>query len=277
MIFPGLSPIVRLTSWGITESAVVETLWNSEADFLLKAGIEPMGTYTRMGGGVEIALGVRNPDSSADQADTDPVRIGLAVAEALGGATVSAASLPEILGSLARLTRLNLAVAESLTGGALGAAIAGVPGCSDYFLGGVTVYSNELKKSLLMVPAGVLDSHGAVSEECARAMAKGMAALCGAATAGGCDIAVSCTGIAGPGGATECKPVGLVYIGMASGGETMATRHQFAGNRDAVIARTVNFCLLHALGVMMSSLPGYREKALIALATGFSEGLGFIG
>lgn len=270
---PHLPGIVRLTSWGLSESVVAESLWGPGSKLLSDHGLEAKGTYTRMGGGVELAL-------QTDGAHAIP-ELGRAVSVALGGATVTFDSLPRILGALARLAKSGLAVAESLTGGALGAAIVTVPGSSDYFLGGVTAYSNEMKRSLLGVPAEVLTTRGAVSEECAMAMAEGVSKLAGnfsAPNAGpNCDVAISCTGIAGPGGSTSTKPVGLVYIGVASGGEAMATRHVFHGNREAVIARTVNQCLLHGMAVFMASMPGCREKALSALATGFSEGLGFLG
>jgi nicotinamide-nucleotide amidase len=103
----------------------------------------------------------------------------------------------------------TLAVAESCTGGGIGAALAGVPGASDVFLGGVIAYANAIKQQLLGVPASLLAEHGAVSDPVARAMAEGARRQLGA------DWAVAVTGIAGPEGGSETKPVGLVHIALA--------------------------------------------------------------
>ena len=103
---------------------------------------------------------------------------------------------------------LTLAVAESCTGGLLGARLTERPGSSDYFLGGVISYANEVKMGLLGVPAGMLAQYGAVSEEVAGAMAAGARAATGA------DYALAVSGVAGPDGGTPDKPVGLVYVGL---------------------------------------------------------------
>ncbi len=109
-----------------------------------------------------------------------------------------------------REKHLTLGFAESCTGGLAAAAVVAVPGASDVFCGSVVSYANEVKHDLLGVPETVLESAGAVSAPCALQMARG------ALDALGCDIAVSVTGIAGPGGGTEKKPVGTVYIAVAS-------------------------------------------------------------
>ena len=118
-------------------------------------------------------------------------------------------SLSREAGELLRRKGLMLAVAESCTGGAIGDAITDIPGSSDYFLGGIVAYANTIKERLLGVPHETLEKHGAVSPEVAVAMAEG------ARRALGADLALSATGIAGPGGATS-KPVGLVYLGLAT-------------------------------------------------------------
>lgn len=129
---------------------------------------------------------------------------------------------------------LTLATAESCTGGLIAAALTAIPGSSAVVTRGYVTYSNEAKAEELGVPEAVLDSVGAVSEETARAMAEG------ARRRAGVDLAVSCTGIAGPGGATPSKPVGLVYIGAAAkDGATRVQRHVFPGDRAAVRAATV--------------------------------------
>jgi PncC family amidohydrolase len=120
---------------------------------------------------------------------------------------------------------LRLAVAESCTGGMVGEWISAVPGSSAYFLGGVISYDNSLKEGLLGVPPALIREHGAVSAECADAMAKGVRALVGA------DIAVSVTGVAGPGGGSVEKPVGLTYIGLAGPAIERVERHIWRGDR----------------------------------------------
>ena len=132
----------------------------------------------------------------------------------------------------------KLATAESCTGGAIAAALTDIAGSSDVFERGFVVYSNEAKNELLGVPAALIARHGAVSEEVAAAMAEGALAHSRA------DAVVSVTGIAGPGGGTATKPVGLVYIGSARRGLPPAVeRHVFAGDRAAVRAATVKRAL----------------------------------
>jgi len=106
--------------------------------------------------------------------------------------------------------------------------ITSVPGSSGYFLGGAITYSNELKEKLLGVDHSTLIKHGAVSEICAVEMASG------ARKAFGSDISVAITGIAGPGGGTDTKPVGLVWIGISSKKSTFASKYHFSGDRDSV-------------------------------------------
>lgn len=132
----------------------------------------------------------------------------------------------------------TLAVAESCTGGSLGARITNVPGASAVFLGGVISYANEIKERLLSVHPGVLMEHGAVSAETAKGMAEGAKGLIGA------DWALSITGVAGPGGGTEKKPTGLVYLGCSGPDGTVAEEHKFRGNRENVRVRSVQMALV---------------------------------
>ena len=133
---------------------------------------------------------------------------------------------------------VRIATAESCTGGLIGAALTAVPGSSDVFEGGILAYQNRVKETLLGVSSQVLATEGAVSCTCARQMAEGaMRAL-------RTELAMASTGIAGPGGATETKPVGLVYIGIAWRDRngtvcSRASENRFGGNRDAVRAQTV--------------------------------------
>jgi len=149
-------------------------------------------------------------------------------------------SLAERVIASCRASALKLALAESCTGGLIGGCLTSVAGASDVLDRGFITYANEAKTELLGVPKAVLNEHGAVSEQVARLMAEG-------ALQGGADIAVSVTGIAGPGGGTDDKPVGLVHICAArAGSDTMHQKHLFDGDRDAVRMRAVEaaLCLL---------------------------------
>lgn len=134
---------------------------------------------------------------------------------------------------------LTLALAESLTGGLVGHLITEVPGSSVYFERGLVVYSNRSKGELLEVPQDTLDRYGAVSEEVAVAMAVG------ARAGSGTDLAVSLTGVAGPDGASELKPAGLVYIALSGGGRPdRCHRYVFSGGRSLVKQRSAHRALV---------------------------------
>ncbi|MBN1520027.1 MAG: nicotinamide-nucleotide amidohydrolase family protein [Spirochaetales bacterium] len=124
--------------------------------------------------------------------------------------------------------RLKLAGAESCTGGLVAAALTAVPGSSDSFMGTVVAYANAAKVQMLGVQPDLLAAHGAVSRECAMAMAEG------AAKAFGADLAYAITGVAGPGGGTPDKPVGTVWLGLWLGGDTQARRLSLSGDRAAI-------------------------------------------
>ena len=123
-------------------------------------------------------------------------------------------SLEEVLVALLKEKNLTISTAESCTGGYISKRLTDIPGCSDVFMGGMVTYSNESKMKLLGVKEETLRAHGAVSEETAYEMAKNVAEIMGT------DIGVGITGIAGPGGGTEEKPVGLIYAGISYKGET---------------------------------------------------------
>jgi PncC family amidohydrolase len=131
----------------------------------------------------------------------------------------------------------TIATAESLTGGGVARALTTHAGSSAYFQGGIVAYSNEAKASLLVVPQPILDKHGAVSPECAAAMAEG------ARQAFRTELAVSTTGIAGPSGETERKPVGLVYIALASANGATVEEHRFDGDRDTITRASIEAAL----------------------------------
>ncbi|MFC3124751.1 CinA family protein [Pseudoroseomonas globiformis] len=158
----------------------------------------------------------------------------------------SATALEQAAEVLVRFQRLGLciATAESCTGGLVSAALTAVPGSSSTLLAGFVTYSNEAKESMLGVPASVLAEFGAVSEAVARAMAEG------ALDRSSADVSVAITGIAGPGGATADKPVGLVHFAAAKrGGDTVARHHVFAGDRDAVRSAS----LVEALNLLLEA------------------------
>ena len=123
----------------------------------------------------------------------------------------------------------TLATAESCTGGLIAAALTDVPGSSAVFTHGVVAYANEAKTGLLGVDPQLIARHGAVSAEVAAAMAAGMTRLSGA------DAAVSVTGIAGPGGGSAGKPVGLVWFGLAASGQVRTERRVFVGGGRAYV------------------------------------------
>jgi len=137
-------------------------------------------------------------------------------------------TLETVVGRMLVERGLRLAVAESCTGGLLGHRLTSVPGSSAYFERGVLAYSNRAMEELLGVPESLLSAHGSVSAPCAEAMARGAATLAGSS----CALAV--TGIAGPEGGTPAKPVGTVFVGLATGEGALARRFFFAGDRAAV-------------------------------------------
>ncbi|MBI4307642.1 MAG: CinA family protein [Chloroflexi bacterium] len=135
--------------------------------------------------------------------------------------------IEEKIGHLLAGARLTLAVAESCTGGLLAHRVTRVPGSSAYFRGGVVAYHNDVKQDLLRVPEKVLREEGAVSRSTALAMAQGVRDLLGAS------IGLACTGIAGPGGGTATKPVGLTYVALSThDGLEACEEHRWSGTRQ---------------------------------------------
>jgi PncC family amidohydrolase len=138
---------------------------------------------------------------------------------------VDLASLAARLQAAALERGITVGTAESCTGGLVGHVLTSIPGSSGYYLGGVVSYSDELKMGLLGVPADMLERHGAVSAQVAAAMAEG------ARERLGCDYAASVTGVAGPGGGSEAKPVGLTYVAVAGPTGHDVRRHRWDGDR----------------------------------------------
>ncbi|RDB62439.1 CDP-diacylglycerol--glycerol-3-phosphate 3-phosphatidyltransferase [Gordonibacter sp. 28C] len=212
-----------LLSWGVMLIALVLTVV-SMLDYIAKArhliGFGPKA---------------RRPVAAEGEGETAVRQI---TAEEI--AAIEPAALGTLAGEVldaARRTGAVVGTAESLTGGLVAAALTAVPGSSDTVRGGVVSYANDVKREVLGVPLETLERHGAVSAETARAMAEG------ARRDLGVDVAVSVTGIAGPGGAESGKPVGTVWIGLASEGLVDARLHEFPGDRSQVRLQTVRAAL----------------------------------
>jgi nicotinamide-nucleotide amidase len=142
------------------------------------------------------------------------------------------------LGKLLRARGWKIATAESCTGGGVAEALTRISGSSEWFECGVVAYANNVKTRVLQVPQVILDVHGAVSEPVAGSMAQGVQAMSGSY------LAVSVTGIAGPGGGSPTKPVGTVCFGIALGAENIQTvTMRFGGNRELIRAQSVLFAL----------------------------------
>jgi nicotinamide-nucleotide amidase len=192
-----------LRFWGVGESTLAEQM----ADLL--AGTNP--TVAPYAGAGEVKLRLTARAADLGQAEALLVPLEAEIRSRTGSLCYGAGddSLAAVVLALLRARGETLAVAESCTGGGIGAALAAIPGASDVFLGGVIAYANSVKQQLLGVPAGALQAHGAVSDPVALAMAAG------ARRSTGATWAIAVTGIAGPGGGSQEKPVGLVHIAIA--------------------------------------------------------------
>ena len=188
-------------------------------------------------GSVELHLQCRIADRAA--ADTALATLAARLEEALAPACFSTRgeSLEHIAGELLSSRGLWIAVAESCTAGMVAARLTDVPGSSSYVRGGIVAYDNAVKISMLDVPARLIEEHGAVSEPVARAMADGARARLEA------DVAVAVTGIAGPSGGSEAKPVGTVVIAATGLGRERVRSFRFIGDRALVRAQSVQAAL----------------------------------
>ena len=167
----------------------------------------------------------------------------LSVYESFGSAVYADEniSLSERASDFLKLYKYRLSVAESLTGGIICSAVIDNEGASEVFLEGIVAYSNQSKMDRLGVKESSLKEHGAVSREVCAEMAEGLISEEEA------DIALSTTGIAGPGGATESKPIGLTYIGVADYDKCEVFEHVFQGDRDSVRHKASNAALFHLI------------------------------
>ncbi len=211
-----------LRTCGISESKINEAI----SDILKKEN--PVVGLTAKETGVDIRIIARETGSELSQVLAE--RTDAKIREKLGDAVygVDGQDMEEVVGALLKQRRLKLSVAESCTGGLIGARITNISGSSEYFERGVVAYSNSAKTEMLGVPKELIDRRGAVSREVAEAMAQGIR------QAARTDMGLSVTGIAGPGGGTKEKPVGLVYISLSSAQGVKTDEHKFLGNREQI-------------------------------------------
>ena len=185
---------------------------------------------TVLSGQGQVEFHLRATAATKEEAQAEVDRLAGELEDELGDAVFSSAgeSLEEIVSYYLQMRNAKLAVAESCTGGMIAERITSVPGSSRYFLGGAVVYSNDLKTLFADIPPLMMEAHGAVSREVAVALAENIREICNA------DIGVGVTGIAGPGGGTEEKPVGLVYVAVTNGHQQEVVQRRFFGDRDRV-------------------------------------------
>lgn len=181
---------------------------------------------TEVGGEVWIRLRVRGPATAAAEARLRGLEPALRAAFGAAWYGQDEETLEDMVGRLLRAHGLTIALAESCTGGLVGHRLTQVAGSSAYFERGLVVYSNAAKQTLLGVPERVLTQHGAVSAECAEAMARG------ARSQAGTDLGLSVTGIAGPEGGSPAKPIGTVFIGLADSRGAVSHHYRFDRDRD---------------------------------------------
>ncbi len=215
---------IHIRSFGLTESQVGDLLAGIEQDH---EGIT-LGYRAHF---PEIEVKVLARAESAAQAEARARDVAERVRERLGDAVFGDRddTFAGAVGQILRAKRKTLAIAESCTGGLIGAMVTSVPGSSDYLLLDAVTYSNQSKSKMLGVNNEVLRAHGAVSSECAAAMAEGAMRISDA------DIAVSVTGIAGPGGGTEARPVGTVWFGLAQKDRPTFTKtRRLPGDRERI-------------------------------------------
>ena len=222
-----------LRLFGISEARLQQVV-SHLPDF--QPGVVTAGFYPNFPE-THLTLTMRGRDRQALEETLDRLTSALAreVGDVLLGSDLI--SMEGLVGRYLKKNGLTLAVAESCTGGLIGHRLTDVPGASDYFLGGVVSYSNDAKCDLLRVPAAVLARHGAVSPETARDMARGVREVFHAA------IGLAVTGIAGPSGGSLEKPVGTVYIGLATDTGEDVWHYQFHGNRAEIKTLTAETAL----------------------------------
>lgn len=224
---------------GIGESEI-----DHRIDDLFRRSVNPKIAVLAHGARCDVKIMAKAQSSAEAEALIEPIEAE--IAQRLHGNIFGrdAQTLEGTIHELLQRSGRIAAVAESCTGGLISAALAGVPGASQSFAGGIVAYDNTLKRALLGVGDETLERFGAVSEATVREMAQGARAACGS------DIALATTGIAGPAGGTAEKPVGLVWLGIAGAQDTAVKRLQLRGDRAAIQARAT----VGALGFLWTFL-----------------------
>jgi len=214
--------------FGTGESNVAQMLGD-----MMTRGRNPLVNSTAADGIISLRINARSADESQARRLIEPVedRLREQLGDLIFGADED--TLSSVVGEMLRRQRAKLAVAESCTGGMLARYITDTAGASDYFIGGWVVYSNQAKSDFLQVDAQLISKYGAVSEQVAEALAESARRLPQS------DYALGITGIAGPGGGSPDKPVGLVYIALADAGGVQVRRSIFPGDRQRVRLRAV--------------------------------------
>ncbi|MDI6704091.1 MAG: nicotinamide-nucleotide amidohydrolase family protein [bacterium] len=203
-----------------------------EKDVLrLLKGLDREGTHIRLipgnyGVDIKLQIEARNEQVAASLLSTLEEEVRRRLGDNIYG--VNNETLERIVGYLLYLRRLTLSIAESCTGGLVSNLVTNVSGSSKYFKGGIVAYSNESKIKFLRVPKEIIERFGAVSQETARFMAKGVK------DAFSTDIGIGITGIAGPTGGTSDKPVGLTYISLSSKNGSLCRMFTFKGSREDI-------------------------------------------
>jgi competence/damage-inducible protein CinA-like protein len=237
-------PIVRERAGGralVTRVLKIASMGESDVEQIVaplyKTYENPRTTI--LGGAGQTELHLTGEGASEEEAAARVEELAAGIHGLLPGRIFSddGRDLAEVVAALLTARGRTLALAESCTGGLVAARLTAVPGASAFFERGYVTYSNRAKVDLLGVDPQIIERHGAVSEETARAMAEG------ARRAAGSDLAVAITGIAGPTGATEDKPVGLVFLALAGDGVDRVRRAQFPGERDRVRAQAAQAAL----------------------------------
>jgi nicotinamide-nucleotide amidase len=220
---------------GMKEAEVVEALKPLEEEFGGKRYFF-MAYYPH---GIDVSVRLISEDPDKEKAEELFDFIKKRARSLLGENlyTYGKMDMAEVISRMMKNRGLTLAVAESCTGGGVVKRIVNIPGASDFLLGSAVVYSNQSKVKLLSVSEETLKETGAVSPQTAEEMARGARELYGA------DIAISTTGIAGPGGGTEEKPVGLVYVGYADDSEVLSEEFNLEGDRDMLIRKASQMAL----------------------------------
>jgi len=224
---------------GIGESDLAEKL----DDIIVHQSNPTVALYARRG---EILVRLTAKASASEEADALITEMQERIEKIIGTYVYGydEDTLPEVLGKELLLRKQTIAFAESCTGGLVSSMMTDVPGSSEYVKGSVVSYTNEVKNQVINVSKTTLAKKGAVSEETALEMANGAKEIIGS------DVAVSITGLAGPGGGTRRKPVGLVYIAVADANGATCRKFNFSGTRTQIKQRAA----MAAMGFVLDRL-----------------------